>query len=208
MVKDRDFSFKKVQIENYLKAEFQKKFRSNARISIRKRQRFMDEVTRKISKKFGKDVLCLVDFNKRGFFTVVSPPHTESTDRGKLVKSFAHPQIFYTSHCIDRFSERTQIEGNCIVTLDVYMQDALLSYGEYEGYMTCPAGVFAYEMESDRCVIKTFINFELLSSEQIRKFYGPGMIATFPEEFLAEDASGSDFILADEYTHLPTKSRN
>ena len=96
MVKDREFELKKVQIEKYLHAEYQRKFRTNARISIRKRQRFMDGVTKKISKKFGKDVLCLVDFDKRGFVTLISPAQTESTDKGKLFKSFSLPQVFYT----------------------------------------------------------------------------------------------------------------
>ena len=88
MKKNRDFEFKKAQIEIFVKAEYAKKFRRSARISIRKRQKFMDEMTRKIGKKFGKDVLCLVDFSKGGFTTLVSPAHTESTDLGKLYNSF------------------------------------------------------------------------------------------------------------------------
>ncbi len=204
---DREFQYKKSQIESYLKTAFQKKFRGNARISIRKRQKFMEEMTQKISKKFGKDVLCLVDFTKQGFVTLVSPARKIATDKGKLTQSFSHPQVFYTSHCIDRFSERTQTQDNCVIVLDSYMHDALLSYGEHEGYLTCPAGVFACEMENERMVTKTFINFELLSSEQIKKFYGPGMISTFPEEFLAEDSAESDFIIADEFPHLTDRSK-
>ena len=208
MFKDRNFQLKKAQIENFLKAEFKRKFRPNARISVRKRHRFMESLTKKVGKKFGKDVLCLIDFNKGGWVTVLSPARTESTDKGKLYRSFSHPQVFYTSHCIDRFSERAQTNENCVITLDAYMADALLSYGEQEGHLTCPAGVFAYEMENDRLIVKTYINFELLSDEQIKKFYGPGMIATFPEEFLAENAEDSDFILADEFTHLPPKPQH
>ncbi|GJL78158.1 MAG: hypothetical protein NPINA01_11470 [Nitrospinaceae bacterium] len=207
MSKDREFEFKKVQIESYLKAAFQKKFGRNSRISIRKRQKFMDEMTRKVSKKFGKDVLCLVDFTKQGFVTLVSPARKIATDKGKLTQSFTHPQVFYTSHCIDRFSQRTNTEDNCVLLLDAYMDDALLSYGEHEGNLTCPAGVFAYEMENERLVVKTFINFELLSAAQIKKFYGPGMISTFPEEFLSDESMQSDFIMGDEFTDLARESQ-
>jgi len=204
VVKDKNFEFKKVQIEKYLKTEFEKKFRKNARISVRKRQKFMRDVTRKASKKFGKDVLCLVDFNRRGFVSIVSPAHSESTDKGKLVRSFAHPQIFYTTHCVDRFSERTETLENCVLSLDAYMEQALLTYGEQEGYLTCPVGVFAYAVENDRLVIKTFINFELLSEGQILKFYGPGTVSVISEEYLADDFDESDFRLVDESSH-PTK---
>lgn len=206
MSKDREFEFKKVQIESYLKAAFQKKFSRNSRISIRKRQKFMDEMIRKVSKKFGKDVLCLVDFTKQGFITLVSPARKVSTEKGKLTQSFTHPQVFYTSHCVDRFSQRTNTEDNCVVLLDAYMNDALLSYGEHEGNLACPAGIFAYEMENERLIVKTFINFELLSAAQIKKFYGPGMISTFPEEFLTDEAADSDFIIGDEFTDLLRKS--
>ncbi|MDA1108414.1 MAG: hypothetical protein O3A78_01145 [Nitrospinae bacterium] len=199
MNKDREFEFKKVQIESFLKVAFQKKFGRNSRVSIRKRQKFMDEITRKVSKKFGKDVLCLVDFTKQGFVTLVSPARKISTEKGKLTQSFTHPQVFYTSHCIDRFSQRTKTEANCVVFLDSFMNDALLSYGENEGNLTCPTGVFAYELENDRLIVKTFVNFELLSAAQIKKFYGPGMISTFPEEFLTDEATESDFIIGDEF---------
>jgi hypothetical protein len=208
MSKDREFEFKKVQIESYLKAAFQKKFPRNSRISIRKRQKFMDEMTRKVSKKFGKEVLFLVDFTKQGFVGLVSPARKTGTDKGKLVHSFTHPQVFYTSHCIDRFSQRTQAEENCVVRLDAHMDDALLSYGEHEGNLACPAGVFAYELESDRLIIKTFLNFELLSADQIKKFYGPGMISTFPEEFLSDEIAESDFIIGDEFTDLSKNMKN
>ncbi len=208
MSKDREFEYKKVQIESYLKAAFQKKFSRNSRISIRKRQKFLDEMTRKVSKKFGKEVLCLVDFTKHGFVGLVSPARKTSTDKGKLIHSFTHPQVFYTSHCVDRFSQRTNTEENCVAVLDTYMNDALLSYGECEGNLTCPTGVFAYEMESDRLIVKTFLNFELLSADQIKKFYGPGMISTFPEEFLSDEISESDFIIGDEFTDLEKSTKN
>ena len=168
MGNDRHFSFKKAQIESFLKAEFKKKFKNNSKISLRKRQKFIAEVTCKIAKRFGKDVLVLIDFTRSGFCTVVSPVETESTDKGKLIKSFSHPQVFYTSHCVDRFSERMQIRENCVIKLDAYFNDALSSYGENDGFLTCPDGVFAYELVEGRFVIKTYINFDLLSDDQIK----------------------------------------
>ncbi|MEC8958038.1 MAG: hypothetical protein VX495_06590, partial [Nitrospinota bacterium] len=63
MTADRYFNYKKSQIEGFLKAEFQKKFRTNAKISIRKRQKFIDEMTRKVTKRFGNDILFLIDFS-------------------------------------------------------------------------------------------------------------------------------------------------
>ncbi len=200
MKKNRDFEFKKAQIETYVKAEYAKRFRRTARISIRKRQKFMDEMTRKIGKKFGKDVLCLVDFNKGGFVTLISPSHTESTDLGKLYNSFTHQQVYYTTHCVERFSQRTENEENCIIKLDAYMEDALLTFGENEGHLTCPAGVFAYDVDGGRLIVKTYINFDLLSEEQLLKFYGPGTVTTLPEEYLTEDESQADFMLFDEHS--------
>ena len=44
MPHDRYFSYKKSQIENFVKNEFKKKFRSTAKISIRKRQKFIAEM--------------------------------------------------------------------------------------------------------------------------------------------------------------------
>ena len=63
MVQDRYFNYKKSQIEGFLRMEFQKKFRSKAKISIRKRQKFIDEITKKVNKRFGKDILFLIDFS-------------------------------------------------------------------------------------------------------------------------------------------------
>lgn len=201
MTGNKDFILKKALIENFVRAEFRRKFRTKGKISARKRQKFMGEVTRKVTRKFGKDVMCLIDFNKGGFVTLISPSHTESTDKGKLFQSFSHPQVFYTSHCVERFSQRTETTDNCVVSLDIYMQDALLSYGENPGHLTCPTGVFGYDVEDDRLVVKTYINFELLSEDQIKKFYGPGMISTFPEEFISDSMGDSDFIMMDEYSH-------
>ena len=206
-MKKREFDIKKAQIEHYVKAEYTKMFRRNTRISIRKRQKFMDTMTRKVSKKFGKDVLCLIDFRKGGFVSLVSPAHIESTDLGRLYNSFTHPQISYTSHCLKRFSERADSDENCIIMMDTYMNDALLTYGENEEHLTCPSGVFAYEIDGGRMIIKTYINFNLLSEEQIIKFYGSGTATNLPEEFLAEDEAQADFMLFEEYTDPPDKPR-
>jgi len=206
MVKDREFAYKKAQIEQFLKKEYQRQFGRGGRISIRKRQRFMDRVTRKVSKRFGKDVLCLVDFTKQGFVTLVSPPQIESTDKGRLSQSFVHPQVAYTTHCIDRFSERTRTTDNCIIALDAHLEEALLTFGQFEGHLVCSAGVFAYEMEKDRLVIKTFINFELLSDEQIRKYYRDNIASMLTADVVAEDALESDIIMMDEVPESSPKT--
>jgi hypothetical protein len=158
----------------------------------------MERVTKKVGKKFGKDILCLIDFTKQGFVSLVSPPHTESTDKGKLFNSFTHPQVVYTSHCVERFSERTQTMDNCIITLDSYLDEALLTYGRHEGYLVSSQGLFAYVIEDDRLVIKTYINFELLSDDQIRKFYTHDMAAFLTPDMISEEIDASDIILMDE----------
>jgi hypothetical protein len=206
MSDERHFSFKKVQIENFLKEEFNKKFKSNGKISLRKRHKFISLVTRKVAKRFGKDVLVLIDFSKNGFCTVVSPAHTESTDKGKLIKSFSHPQVFYTTHCLDRFSERTKSCVNCVITLDAFFNEALSTYGENDGFLTCPDGVFAYNLIESRLIVKTYINFDLLSDDQIKQFYGYGMISIIPKEYATEDVFGADFVLADEHDDFKGKA--
>jgi len=165
-------------------------------------------MTRKVGKKFGKDVLFLVDFSKQGFVTLVSPSKVESTDKGRLYQSFAHPQVFYTAHSVDRFSERTETTENCIIALDSFMEEGLLSFGENEGFLTCTHGVFAYEIETDRLVIKTYIPAEMLSEDQVRKFYGPGVLVALSRDFLAEEDHESDFIVADEFPPGARKPRN
>ena len=199
MSDERYFAFKKAQVENFLKEEFKKKFKGNGKISLRKRQKFISEVTRKVAKRFGKDVLVLIDFSKNGFCTVVSPVHTESTDKGKLIKSFSHPRVFYTTHCLDRFSERTKSDENCVITLDAFFNEALSTYGENDGFLTCRDGVFAYDLIESRLILKTYINFDLLSDDQIKQFYGYGMISIIPKEYATEDVLGADFVLADEH---------
>jgi len=198
MPQHRYFNYKKSQIESFLRLEFKKKFSSAGKISIRKRKKFIDAVTKKVSRQFGKDVLFLINFSKQGFCAVVSPVHSVSTDKGKLKQSFSTPQVFYTSHCVDRFVERMKTHENCIIQLDAFLSEAILSFGENDGYLTCSDGVFAYELEKDRLVIKTFINFDLLSDDQVKQFYGSSMISMLPLEYTTENISGADFIIEDE----------
>ncbi len=198
MTKDRHFAFKKAQVEGFVKKEFQRYFGRGGRISIRKRQRFMERITKKVAKKFGKDILCLIDFTKQGFVSLVSPSHTESTDKGTLFNSFTHPQVAYTSHCVERFSERTDTTDNCIITLDSYLDEALLTYGLHDGYLVCSQGVFAHAIEDDRLIIKTYINFELLSDDQIRKYYTHDLASFLTPDMISEEAAASDIILMDE----------
>ena len=201
MPQDRYFSYKKSQIETFLKLEFKKKFRSVGKISVRKRKKFIDLMTKKISKQFGKDILFLINFSKQGFCALVSPIHSISTDKGKLKQSLSIPQVFYTSHCVDRFEERMKNYENCIIKMDTLLSEAILSFGENEGYLTCSDGVFAYELESDKLVVKTFLNFDLLSDDQIKQFYGSSMISMLPLEYTTENISGADFIIEDEKMH-------
>ena len=195
---NKQFEFRKAQIERYVKAEYEKKFRKTARISIRKRHKFMNDMARKVSKKFGKDVLCLIDFSRGGFFSLISPSHTKSTDLGRLFDSFTHTQVAYTSHCLERFSKRTDSNENCIIKMDSYITDALLTYGENMGHLTCPSGVFAYEVIEGRLIVKTYINFDLLSEEQIDRFYGSGTATVLLKECITDDHGQTDFKLAEE----------
>jgi len=195
---NKQFEFRKAQIERYVKAEYDKKFRKTARISIRKRHKFMNDMARKVSKKFGKDVLCLIDFSRGGFFSLISPSHTKSTDLGRLFDSFTHTQVAYTSHCLERFSKRTDSNENCIIKMDSYITDALLTYGENLGHLTCSSGVFAYEVIEGRLIVKTYINFDLLSEEQIDRFYGSGTATVLLKECITDDHGQTDFKLAEE----------
>ena len=195
---NKQFEFRKAQIERYVKAEYDKKFRKTARISIRKRHKFMNDMARKVSKKFGKDVLCLIDFSRGGFFSLISPSHTKSTDLGRLFDSFTHTQVAYTSHCLERFSKRTDSNENCIIKMDSYITDALLTYGENLGHLTCSSGVFAYEVIEGRLIVKTYINFDLLSEEQIDRFYGSGTATVLLKECITDAHGQTDFKLAEE----------
>ena len=198
MAKDRYFNYKKSQIEGFVKAEFQKKFRTKGKISIRKRQKFIDEMTNNVTKRFGKDILFLIDFSRQGFCAVISPIQSESTDKGRLVQSFSLPQVFYTTHCVNRFSQRMKIDKNYIIQMDTLLNQAILSFGENEGFLACSDGIFTYELENERLIIKTYLNFDLLSDDQIKQFYGSRMISMLPLEYTAENISSADFIIEDE----------
>jgi len=73
-----------------------------------------------------------------------------------------------------------------------------LTYGLHDGYLVCSHGVFAYGIEDDRLIIKTYINFELLSDDQIRKYYTHDMASFLTPDMISEDAAASDIILMDE----------
>jgi hypothetical protein len=205
MLKDQEFNFKKARIEKYLREEFERWFGQGGRISIRQRQRFITQTTRKIGRKFGKDVLCFLRFTKGGFASLVVPAHTESTDKGKLYRSFSHPDIYYTSHCLDRFSQRTNTGENCIIILDSLLAEALITYGEHEGYMVCSEGVFACETENARLIVKTFLNYELLRENQIDRFYSLNGLSFLPADMISENGLESDIVLAEEV--LPPEKR-
>ena len=56
-------------------------------------------------------------------------------------------------------------------------------------------------------IATTAINFDLLSEEQLLKFYGPGTATMLPEECLAEDEDQTDFMLCDEHPDPPVKPK-
>ncbi|MFQ5482757.1 MAG: hypothetical protein ACE5ER_08355 [Nitrospinaceae bacterium] len=200
-----NLKIRKGQIEQFLKKEFEGAFRGAGRISIRKRQRFMNRVSKKVSKRFGKDVLCLVNFSRQGFQVLASPSQSVPTDKGRLYHSMVHGQVLYTSHCVDRFSERTQTTDNCILALDSCLQEALLTFGRHPGHIVCREGVFAFEIEDERLIIKTFINFEMLSDKQVRDFYGWDVMSSLARDMVAGDLQDSDIILQNELPDLVPK---
>ena len=55
--------------------------------------------------------------------------------------------------------------------------------------------------------VKTFINSELLSDDQIKQFYGSSMISMLPLEYTTEKISGADFIIENEEL-LPQKPQD
>jgi hypothetical protein len=55
----------------------------------------------------------------------------------------------------------------------------------------------------ERMIIKTYINFDLLSEEQINKFYGSGTATVIAKEYITDDHSQSDFKLIDENEGSP-----
>jgi len=46
--------------------------------------------------------------------------------------------------------------------------------------------------------VKTFLNFEMLTENQILDFYGPGTMAVISEEYLCDDFNESDFIVMED----------
>jgi hypothetical protein len=205
MREDRDFNLKKAQAEDFFRSALKKSFpRPGKRVSLRRRRRFIEKVTREIGARFGKELTCLIDFENGEWTSVIAPARVCSTDKGRIYQSFAHERVFYTSHCVERFSERTGADTNCIIALDGYLAEALSTYGADKEYLIGPAGVFAYDTDADKLIVKTFINYELLSDEQIRRFYRPDVVALFAGGMVADDPSHSDFVLMDE---MPTGQR-
>jgi hypothetical protein len=100
---------------------------------------------------------------------------------------------------VDRFSERMNARENCVIKLDAFFIEALSSYGENNGFLACGEGIFAYDLIEGRLIVKTYINLDLLSDDQIKQFYGSGMISMLPREYATKDIFGADFILADEH---------
>ena len=47
-------------------------------------------------------------------------------------------------------------------------------------------------------IVKTYINFNLLTEVQINKFYGSGTATVISKEYITEDYEQSDFKLFDE----------
>lgn len=198
MLKEQEFEFKKARIEKIIQDEFDKRFSRPAKISARQKQKFIDQMTQRVSKQFGKEVLCLLGFNKQGLATWVLPARTESTNKGKLFQSFSHTDLFYTSHCLDRFAERMEEEKNLILSLDSLATEALVTYGQHDGYLICSEGVFAFEEEKGRIIIKTFVGYDLLDESQIQKFYSLGGLSHLPPAMISKDGFGGDIILSDE----------
>jgi len=60
----RYFSYKNSQIENFLKLDFNNKFGSIGKISIRKRKKFIDAKTEKVSIKNISDADFIIDDEK------------------------------------------------------------------------------------------------------------------------------------------------
>ena len=82
--------------------------------------------------------------------------------------------------------------------MDALLNQAILSFGENEGFLACSDRIFTYELENERLIIKTYLNFDLLSDDQIKQFYGSRMISMLPLEYTAENISSADFIIEDE----------
>ena len=203
MLVEQEFKFKKAQIERFLGAEFEKWFPSQAKISLRQRQKFIEHCKSKIKEQHGTDLLCSLKFTKQGFVYLVLPPKVESTEKGRVFQSFSFPHVFYTTHCLERFNQRMEVEENGIMFLDSLLSEAMVTHGDHDGYLVCSEGVFAIEEEKDRWIIKTFIGYDLLDDDQKKKFFSLNGISYLPGDMIANHGFDSDFAVSDEFEVFP-----
>jgi hypothetical protein len=203
MLLEQEFQFKKAQIEIFLDTEFEKWFPSDAKISLRQRQKFIQHCRSVVKQRFGGDTLCVLKFTKQGFVSTVLPPKVESTKKGRVFQSFSHSHVYYTTHCLERFNLRMEVDENRIVFLDSLLNEAILTHGDYDGYLVCSEGVFAFEEEKERWIIKTFIGYDLLSDDQRKRFFSLGGISFLPGEMISNGGYQSDFAISDEFETFP-----
>ncbi len=69
--------------------------------------------------------------------------------------------------------------------------------------MVCSEGVFAFEEEKERWIIKTFIGYDLLSDDQRKRFFSLGGISFLPGEMISNGGYQSDFAISDEFETFP-----
>ncbi len=208
MLVEQEFQFKKAQVERFLDAEFEKWFPSDAKISLRQRQKFIEYCKNRIKSQFGADILCTLKFTKQGFVYFVLPPKVESTEKGRVFQSFSYPHVFYTTHCLDRFNQRMEVEENGIVFLDSLLSEAMVTYGDHDGYLVCSEGVFAFDEEKDRWIIKTFIGYDLLNEDQKKRFFSLNGISFLPGDMISTQGVDSDFVISDELDTFPEDSKS
>ena len=84
----------------------------------------------------------------------------------------------------------------------------MVTYGQHKGHLVCSEGVFAFEEEKDRLIIKTFIDYDLLSESQIQKFYSLGGLSHLPSSMISEDGFGGDIVISDELPAYKKSSKN
>ena len=208
MLIEQEFEFKKTQVEKFLDAEFDKWFPNEAKISIRQRQKFIEHCKNSVKNQFGSDILCILKFTKQGFVHFVLPPKIKSTEKGRVFQSFSFPHIFYTTHCIDRFNKRMEIEENGIIVLDSLLNEAMVTYGDHPGYLVCSEGIFAFEEEKERWIIKTFIGYDLLKDDQKKRFFSLDGVSFLPEDMISKQGFNSDFIISDEVETFPEEKKS
>ena len=111
MPQDRYFSYKKSQIENFLKSEFKKKFRSSAKISIRKRQKFIAEIDKNLIA--GGEVPV-----RKGSYTRInfSAAHQMADYWVKLLKENSE-EIFENEYMRDDFNENLPLVEKLLAAL-------------------------------------------------------------------------------------------